>query len=92
MNPEFLLGKAFKIAYCQRKYHSGTICKGVRNPQAEDAFIECDKEEIPKEDWRRYNKKRRNQQKKSLEKMKGEKGILLFGEFLKGFLEDRKWR
>lgn len=29
MNPEFLLGIAFNIAYCRRKYHSGTICKGV---------------------------------------------------------------
>ena len=28
MNPAFLLGTAFKIAYWHRKYHSGTICKG----------------------------------------------------------------
>ena len=33
MKTEFLLGKAFKIAYWNRKYHSGTICKGVSNPQ-----------------------------------------------------------
>ena len=33
MNPAFLLGTAFNIAYWHRKYHSGTICKGVRNPQ-----------------------------------------------------------
>ncbi len=30
MNPAFLLGIAFNIAYWERKYHSGTICKGVR--------------------------------------------------------------
>ena len=28
MNPAFLLGTAFNIAYWHRKYHSGTICKG----------------------------------------------------------------
>ena len=33
MNPAFLLGTAFNIAYWHRKYHSGTICKGVSNPQ-----------------------------------------------------------
>ena len=26
-----MLGTAFNIAYWHRKYHSGTICKGVRN-------------------------------------------------------------
>jgi hypothetical protein len=30
--------------------------------------------------------------KKSFWKMKGKNGILLFVEFLKGLLEDRKWR
>ena len=34
MNPAFLLGTAFNIAYWHRKYHSGTICKGVSNPQS----------------------------------------------------------
>ena len=34
MNPAFLLGTAFNIAYCIRKYHSGTICNGVRSSQA----------------------------------------------------------
>ena len=29
MNPAFLLGIAFKIPYNSKKYHSGTICKGV---------------------------------------------------------------
>ena len=38
MNPAFLLGTAFNIAYWHRKYHSGTICKGVSNPQASNAF------------------------------------------------------
>ncbi len=33
MNPAFLLGTAFNIAYWHRKYHSGTICKGVSNPE-----------------------------------------------------------
>ena len=28
MNPAFLLGTAFNIAYWHRKYHSGTIEKG----------------------------------------------------------------
>ena len=31
MNPAFLLGIAFNIAYWYRKYHSGIICKGVNN-------------------------------------------------------------
>ena len=30
MNPAFLLGIAFNIAYCHKKYHSGTICKGYK--------------------------------------------------------------
>ena len=30
--------------------------------------------------------------KKSFPEMKGKNGILLFVEFLKGLLEDRKWR
>merc|ERR1712019_65148 len=48
MNPAFLLGTAFKIAYWHRKYHSGTICKGVSNAQASDALSGCEREEIPK--------------------------------------------
>ena len=47
MNPAFLLGTAFKIAYWHRKYHSGTICKGVSNPQTSNALSGCEKEEIP---------------------------------------------
>ena len=38
MNPAFLLGTAFNIAYWHRKYHSGTICKGVSNPQTSNAL------------------------------------------------------
>merc|ERR1712187_780978 len=38
MNPAFLLGTAFNIAYWHRKYHSGTICKGVSNAQASNAL------------------------------------------------------
>ena len=47
MNPAFLLGTAFNIAYWHRKYHSGTICKGVSNPQSSKALSVCEKEEIP---------------------------------------------
>merc|ERR1711976_363949 len=47
MNPAFLLGTAFKIAYWHRKYHSGTICKGVSNAQTSNALSGCEKEEIP---------------------------------------------
>merc|ERR1712206_24927 len=38
MNTGFLLGTAFKRAYWHRKYHSGTICKGVSNAQASNAL------------------------------------------------------
>ena len=48
MNPAFLLGIAFNIAYCHKKYHSGTICKGVSNPHTSNALSGCEKEEIPK--------------------------------------------
>ena len=40
--------KGSYIAYWHRKYHSGTICKGVSNPQTSDALSGCEKEEIPK--------------------------------------------
>ena len=29
----------------QRKYHSGTICKGVSNPQTSNALSGCEKED-----------------------------------------------
>ena len=38
MNPAFLLGIAFNIAYWHKKYHSGTICKGVSNPHTSNAL------------------------------------------------------
>ena len=57
MNPAFLLGTAFNIAYWHRKYHSGTICKGVSNPQTSNALSGCEKEEIPKWVWRRYRQR-----------------------------------
>ena len=41
-------------SFSERKYHSGTICKGVSNPQTSNAFTGCDKEEIPKCVPRRY--------------------------------------
>ncbi len=43
MNPAFLLGIAFNIAYCHKKYHSGTICKGVSNPHTSNALSGCEK-------------------------------------------------
>ena len=48
MNPAFLFGTAFSIAYWHKKYHSGTICKGVSTPHASTAFTGCEKEEKPK--------------------------------------------
>jgi hypothetical protein len=48
MNPAFLLGTAFNIAYWHRKYHSGTICKGVSNAQGSKALSVCEREETPK--------------------------------------------
>ena len=88
MNPAFLLGTAFNIAYWHRKYHSGTICKGVSNPQTSNAFTGCDKEEIPKCVPRRYRQRIRMKLKKSFMKMKGKNGILLFVFNLKGLLEE----
>jgi len=75
-----------------RKYHSGTICKGVSNPQTSNAFTGCDKEEIPKCVPRRYRQRIRMKLKKSFMKMKGKNGILLFVFNLKGLLEEWKWR
>jgi len=92
MNPAFLFGTAFNIAYWHRKYHSGTICKGVSNAQACNALSGCEREETPKWVWRKYRERTRIRPKKSFSKMKGKNGILLFVEFLKGLLEDRKWR
>merc|ERR1712151_1101644 len=46
MNPAFLLGTAFNIAYWHRKYHSGTICKGVSNAEASNALSGCEREEM----------------------------------------------
>ena len=66
MNPAFLLGTAFNIAYWHRKYHSGTICKGVSNPQTSNAFTGCEKEEIPKCVPRRYRQRIRMKLKKIL--------------------------
>mgnify|MGYP006137320365 FL=1 len=92
MNPAFLLGIAFNIAYWHRKYHSGTICKGVSNGQTSNALSGCEKEEIPKWVWKRYSKRIKMKPKKSLWKMKGKNGILLFVFNLKGLLEEWKWR
>ncbi len=57
MNPEFLFGTAFNIAYWHKKYHSGTICKGVSNPHASNALSGCEKEEKPKCICRRYRQR-----------------------------------
>ena len=51
MNPEFLLGTAFNIAYWHRKYHSGTICKGVNNVETSDALSGCENIKIKKLFW-----------------------------------------
>jgi len=48
VNPAFLLGTAFRIAYWHRKYHSGTICTGVINAQASNALSGCESEEMLK--------------------------------------------
>jgi len=48
MNPAFLLGIAFNIAYWHRKYHSGTICKGVSNALTSKALSGCEREDTPK--------------------------------------------
>jgi len=57
MNPAFLLGIAFSIAYWIRKYHSGTICKGVTKAHASSALSGCDNAEIPKLICKRYRKR-----------------------------------
>ena len=90
MNPEFLLGTAFNIAYWHRKYHSGTICKGVSKEQTSNALSGCDKEEIPKLVWRRYIVRIIMKPNTSFWNIKGKNGILLLVEFLKGLLEDSK--
>ena len=43
MNPAFLFGTAFNIAFWHKKYHSGTVCKGVSNPHASNALYGCEK-------------------------------------------------
>ena len=90
MNPAFLLGTAFNIAYWHRKYHSGTICKGVSKEQTSNALSGCDKEEIPKLVWRRYIVRIIIKPNTSFWNIKGKNGILLLVEFLKGLLEDSK--
>ena len=75
-----------------RKYHSGTICKGVSNPQTSNALSGCEKEEIPKWVCRRYRQRITMKPMKSFRKMKGKNGILLFVFNLKGLLEEWKWR
>jgi hypothetical protein len=37
-NPPFLFGTAFSMEYWHRKYHSGTICKGVKKAHASNAL------------------------------------------------------
>ena len=90
MNPAFLLGTAFNIAYWHRKYHSGTICKGVSNPLTSKALSGCEREDIPKWVWRKYRLWIWMKEKKSLIKMKGKNGTLLFVFNLKGLLEEWK--
>jgi len=89
MNPAFLFGTAFNIAYWHRKYHSGTICKGVINAQASNALSGCESEEKPKLTWRKYKNIITINPNKSLLTMKGKKATLLFVAFLKGLLLDK---
>jgi len=88
MNPAFLFGTAFSIAYWHRKYHSGTICNGVRNAQASNALSGCDNEDRPKLVWRKYIERIKINPKMSFKKMYGKKGILLFVFNFKGLLEE----
>jgi hypothetical protein len=88
MNPAFLLGTAFNIAYWHRKYHSGTICRGVSNAQASNALSGCESEETPKLICNIYRDRITIKQKKSLIKIKGKNGILLFVFSLRGLLEE----
>jgi len=92
MNPALLFGIAFNNPYWHRKYHSGTICKGVSNAQASNALSGCEREEIPNIGCRKYKQRTKMRPNKSLIKMKGKNGSLLLVEFLKGLLEERKWR
>lgn len=39
--PVFLLGIDFKTPYCNKKYHSGTICNGVDIPAASNVLSGC---------------------------------------------------
>jgi len=75
MNPAFLLGTAFNIAYWHRKYHSGTICKGVSNAQASNALSGCEREETPKWVWRKYRQRIRIKQRNLFGKWKGKMGF-----------------
>ena len=71
----------------KRKYHSGTICKGVSNPQTSNAFTGCDKEEIPKCVPRRYRQRPKKQYMKenNEKKMKDEDEI---SKLIKAFPKD----
>ena len=44
MNPRFLFGIDFNIEYWERKYHSGTICKGVFKVEGNNELSGCDRE------------------------------------------------
>ena len=39
--PVFLLGIDFNTPYCNKKYHSGTICNGVDIPLASNVLSGC---------------------------------------------------
>jgi len=47
-NPPFLFGTAFNIEYWHRKYHSGTMCRGVKKAQASKALSGWLNVDIPK--------------------------------------------
>merc|ERR1712118_210525 len=50
IKPAFLFGTAFNIAYWHRKYHSGTICKGVSNALTSKHYLGV-KEKIPQNEF-----------------------------------------
>ena len=77
----FLMIKfSFNIAYWHRKYHSGTICKGVSNPQSSKALSVCEKEEIPKWVWRRYRQRENRSSSKERKDKEDKVYRLLIGQ------------
>ena len=92
MNPEFLLGIDFNIPYWHRKYHSGTICKGVINGLVSNELSGCDKVDIVKYDCIIYSDNVNINVYKSLYNIYMKNGILLLVLYFKGLLDENKCR